>query len=505
MRQNLSDNTHSYRRRHDPLSMIRSSRRALLGLLAAMALLLTDNMTAQASIGFYIGKNLTEDGSVILARYGDEPSSHWVEIVPRKHYPSDARIKVGATPKALYPGQLIEIPQVPETCKYITSNYSAYAGFPAPLTNGGLNEHHVAARDIWSPSRSELQQMTPKPQRGLNYSDLSRIVMERAHTAREAVQIVGSLIDRYGFCTYGGNSHMFADSNEGWVLINFAGGQGLWIAQRLGPDTFRVSHPGYILEIPLDFQKNPNYMGSKNFISFAVQQGWYDPQSGKPFNVNQIYGDAQGRAEAVVRLEAKVAQLAPHVRVKDLMAILRTTALDSSGYGQIAHLRTDRRKQLGILWVAPASPLTAPFIPLRLGMTDVPPEYKRHRYLTEDEAAAFMDPNYRGLESTRYAFRACKRLFYLVHEHRDKFQNQVVDALTAFENKLISQQELVERTARTLYQAGQDDLARHYLTYYGKTEALKALRLVEALSQSIELQTKVLFDIRQPDTTEGHQ
>jgi len=153
----------------------------------------------------------------------------------------------------------------------------------------------------------------------------------------------------------------------------------------------------------------------------------------------------------------------------------------------------------------PASPLTAPFIPLRLGMTDVPPEYKRHRYLTEDEAAAFMDPNYRGLESTRYAFRACKRLFYLVHEHRDKFQNQVVDALTAFENKLISQQELVERTARTLYQAGQDDLARHYLTYYGKTEALKALRLVEALSQSIELQTKVLFDIRQPDTTEGHQ
>ena len=37
-------------------------------------------------------------------------------------------------------------------------NYSAFAGFPAPLTNGGLNEHHVAARDIWSPSREGAAQ-----------------------------------------------------------------------------------------------------------------------------------------------------------------------------------------------------------------------------------------------------------------------------------------------------------------------------------------------------------
>ena len=65
-------------------------------------------------------------------------------------------------------------------------SYSEYEGFPPPLTNGGLNEHGVAARDVWSDSRPELVEMTPRPQRGVSYSDLSRIVLERASSAREA-------------------------------------------------------------------------------------------------------------------------------------------------------------------------------------------------------------------------------------------------------------------------------------------------------------------------------
>jgi hypothetical protein len=89
-------------------------------------------------------------------------------------------IRVGAPEGARYPGRLIEIPQAPVTFGYITMNYSSFAGFPAPLTNGGLNEHLVAGRDVVSPSRDELRRMTPNPQTGLNYSDLSRIAMERA-------------------------------------------------------------------------------------------------------------------------------------------------------------------------------------------------------------------------------------------------------------------------------------------------------------------------------------
>ena len=84
---------------------------------------------------------------------------------------------------------------------------------------------------------------------------------------------------------------MFADAHEGWVLIDFAGGKGLWIAERLGPNDIRVSYPGYILEIPLDFRQHPDrFRGSANFISFAVSQGWYDAASGQPFKGSRSEG-----------------------------------------------------------------------------------------------------------------------------------------------------------------------------------------------------------------------
>lgn len=468
--------------------------------LVAAACVLLSFDSAFASYGIYVGKNCTADGSVFLGGYGDEPSSHWLEIVPRREHPVGATIKVGATNKARYPGELVEIPQVRVTAKYITMNYSAFAGFPAPLTNGGLNEHHVAARDIWSPSREELRKMTPNPQRGLNYSDLSRIAMERAKTAREAARIVGDLIDQYGYATYGGNSHLFADANEGWVLINFAGGQRLWIAERLGPDAIRVSRPGYIGEIPLNYLKHPDFMGSPNLISFAVEQGWYDPKTKEPFNVNKVYGDGKLRHELVELMEQRLQKLRGKITLADVMAAVRAPEVtrETAGYGQVAQLRPNVRAELGVLWVAPTSPLTAPFVPWYLGGTEVPPEFARHRYLTEDEAAKFQDAEQRGIESTHYAFQVFKRLFYLVDEHRDAFLPTVTETLVGFESRLIAEQRVVSETAETLFQSGRADLAVRSLNFYSTTRATEALRLGQDLSNGLEVQTKFRFGIRWP-------
>ena len=100
------------------------------------------------SYGLYIGKNLTSDDHAWLAGYGDEPSSHWLEVVPRKEHKKKEVISVGVTETANFPGKLINIPQVSQTLKHIRVSYSFYLGAPAPLTNGGLNEHGVAVRDI---------------------------------------------------------------------------------------------------------------------------------------------------------------------------------------------------------------------------------------------------------------------------------------------------------------------------------------------------------------------
>jgi dipeptidase len=458
---------------------------------------------AAASYAVYVGKNLTADGSVFLAGYGDEPSSHWLEIVPRMTHKPGTTMTVGVTAAATYPGELMQIPQAETTFRFLTMNYSAFAGFPAPLTNGGLNEHLVAARDVWSPSRDELRKMTPKPQRGPSYSDLSRIAMQRARTAREAVEIVGGLIDKYGYSTYGGNSHLFADADEGWVFINFAGGQGLWVAERLGPDAIRVSRPGYIGVVPKNFREHPDFRGSENLISFAVQQGWYDPASGEPFHVGKIYGQAE-KAPAVDLIEKRLAGRAGKIALKDMMEVVRTTEVtrDSAGYGQVAHLKKGQRAELGTLWVAATTPVAAPFIPYRLGATDVPPEFKQHRYLTAGEAEKFIGDNL-GLESTKSAFAVFKRLFYLTSAHQDRFLPEVNEALVAFEARLIAEQETVEKTALALYEAGHDGLAAKYLTYYSSTEALNGLRLGEDLAASLEARTKILFGIRGPKGDPG--
>ncbi len=470
--------------------------RALLYAVLAPVFLLIGSSAARASFAIYVGKNLTADGNSFLAGYGDEPSSHWLEIVPRREHPVGTMIRVGVDGAARYPGELFEIPQVRVTCKYITHNYSAFAGLPAPLTNGGLNEHGVAARDVWCPSRPELAEMTPNPQRGLNYSDLSRIAMERARTAREAVEIIGDLMNRHGYATYGGNSHFFADADEGWIVINFAGGKGLWVAQRVGPDEVRVSRPGYIGEVPLDYQKRPDYRGSANLVSFAVEQGWYDPKSGAPFDVNKIYGNGRGPSGSAVaeRLRSKAGK----IELRDMIAELRIAATDSAGYGQVAHLRKEVHPELRVLWVAATSSVAAPFAPIHMGATDVPPEFKWHRYLTEGEASRFMEEGRQGLESTRSAFHEFKRLFYLVKEHEKPFRREVTGAMEAFEAGLIRQQPTTEAVAAGLFEAGKPELARRFLTYYSTTELMNGLRLGQALADSIDARTKLLFGVRQP-------
>jgi hypothetical protein len=344
--------------------------------------------------------------------------------------------------------------------------------------------------------------MTPNPQAGPNYSDLSRIVMERARSAEEAVEIVGELIDTWGYSTYGGNSHLFADASEGWVLINYAGGKGLWIARRLGPDEVFMSYPGYVGVIPPDFRSDPDFRGSKNFIDFAVEQGWYDKTSGETFDADRIYGTGYVRyPREEMQRELKAA--AP-VTLRNMLDAVRDRRIskDSTGYGQVAVLRDDARPELRALWVAPTGSVTAPFIPYRIGVTSVPAEYGRHRYLTKGEASKFVTRDWQIQEATLFAGRLFKRLMYFTCDHPDRFLPEVSDALAAFEDRMIVEQADLEATALALYRAGEPRLAEQVLTQYSHARAAEALDLGEALLASIEARTRLLYGLREPESGE---
>lgn len=463
------------------------------------------------SYAIYVGSGLTADGVGYLAGYGDEPSSHWIEIVPRQQHPADATIEVGVTAEAEMPGVRTTIPQVPETFRHLRVSYSQYLGVPAPITNGGLNEHGVAVRDVWSPSHPRLIALTPRDQRGPNYSDLARLVLERCRSAREGVDLIGDLIARYGESTYGGNSHLIADADEAWVVIEFAGGAGLWVAERLGPESIRASRPGYITQVPDDFMDRDDFAGPPHLIEFAVDQGWYS-SSGGPFDVNQVYGDGKGRWSGVAWIEAELADRAARpekIALEDVFWAVRTERLtsDSAGYGQVVPLLSrDEHPELRVLWHSVVGAVAAPFTPVPLGTASIVPELAQHRYLTRGESAAFVNSSSsddtpmsavpQAVEGTRSAVAIHKRLLYLLSEHHELFLPEVAPVWQAFERRATDEVQETLHVARLLLDAGEHARAQWLLTRLATDEALRALDLAETMVASMDARAQVLFGVR---------
>jgi hypothetical protein len=468
--------------------------------------------STSASYAFYVGKHLSANNATLLGGTGEEVSSHWLQIFPAADHSEGSTITVGVTPDATLPGNLINISQVPHTFRYISMEYSDYEGFPAPLTNGGVNEKGVGVRDVWATNRDELYDSTPSPQSGIQYSDLARLVLERASTAREGVEIIGQLIAEYGYATYGGNSHLIADKDEGWVVWEFAGGKKLWAAERLGPDEVRVSYPGYIEDFPVDFENSTDYMGSPNIVSFAVEQGWWSSNGTEPFNIFKIYGvqgdeyqarDGGFKYMSQAALENATLDMVP-VTEEDLMVRVRDPRIadDEAGYGQVLSLHEFSDSDLIRIWIAPTGSVTAPFNPWWMGVQSVPPEYGEHRYLTKDAASTFLKPDFQLQEASLFAGRLFKRLMYYTCSDPESLLPGVVNLLEGFENQSRSDIDWVEQSAQLLIDNGLRNAAQRLLTHYSHTRAQQALDLGGKMVDAMDVYVKVTGQWRAPNGTE---
>lgn len=452
------------------------------------------------SYALYIGRNHCRDGHAWVAGYGDEPSSHWLDVVAAADHAPGTMIEVGVGQGAEMPGRRTHIPQAPRTAAHIRVSYSYYLGVPAPITNGGLNEHGLAVRDVWSPSRAELVAMTPKDQTGPNYSDLARLALERARSAREAVQLCADLIGTYGDSSYGGNSHLFADEDEAWVMIQFAGGQGLWLAERLGPDSIRALRPGYVQVVPVEEPDHPDFLYSANFISFARDRGWY---SGGVFDANAVYGDGKGRWAGVAWVEGEMALRAADTGIgfDDMIWAIRTHRLtgDTAGYGQVVALRDPGHAALRMLWHALIGAVAAPFAPVFMGQGAVPAEFGPHRYLTTGESHRFMDMRKvlaggddvlslvpQTAEASRSAVAECKRLLYLMQLAGPDCLPRIHGAFARREARLAQLAARMEGVARGLIETGTPGAAQELLAYLSTTELREGLRMVIALANGLE-------------------
>src|SRR5690606_23942327 len=131
-----------------------------------------------------------------------------------------------------------------------------------------------------------------------------------------------------------------------------------------------------------------------------------------------------------------------------------------NGYGQVTALRGDlEHPELARLWVAPTGSVTAPFIPWHIGVTEIPPEFRKHRYLYRNSGSEFLSSNYQLQEATSFAFRTFKRLMYYTCSDPERFLPEVTQTMEGFEAGLIDDMPSVEAIASRLLEAGDNELA----------------------------------------------
>ncbi len=150
-----------------------------------------------------------------------------------------------------------------------------------------MNEFQVAIGETTFDGRPELR----NPDGVLHYWVLMRLALQRARTAREAIEVITDLVRRYGYASTG-ESMSITDPREAWLLEIIGpgpGGEGaLWVARRV-PDGYICAHSNLarIREFPLDDPENCLY--AENVIDFAIEQGYWDPAAGEAFSFSAAY------------------------------------------------------------------------------------------------------------------------------------------------------------------------------------------------------------------------
>lgn len=146
----------------------------------------------------------------------------------------------------------------------------------APVTYsvvGNMNEHQLSIGESTFTGREELE----GPAGIVDYGSLIYIALERAKTAREAIQVMTSLVAEHGYASTG-ETFSIADPKEAWLLEMIGKGKGqkgaVWVARRL-PEGYLSAHANQarITQFPLNDPENALY--SKDVISFAREKGWF--------------------------------------------------------------------------------------------------------------------------------------------------------------------------------------------------------------------------------------
>lgn len=231
---------------------------------------------ADACTNFIITKGASTDGSVMVTYAADS------------HQLYGALYKYNA-PKKMKAGEMIPVYEW-DTGRFLTNIPQVAKTYS---TVGNMNENQVIIAETTYGGREELVDETGL----MDYGSLIYITLQRATTAREAIDIMVELANTHGYAS-SGESFSVADENEAWIFEIIGKGTKMvdgknvnkgivWVARRI-PDGYICAHANQarISTFPLNDPENCIY--SEDVISFAREMGYFDGKD-EEFSFCQAY------------------------------------------------------------------------------------------------------------------------------------------------------------------------------------------------------------------------
>ena len=247
----------------------------ILKTLFLSAILMTIGIEGNTCTNVIVSRGASKDGSVLVSYAAD---SHY--LFGELYYKPAADWKAGSVLKVYdwdsnrYLG---DIEQVPHTFQ----------------TVGNMNEYQVIITETTWGGRPELEDKKG----GIDYGSLIYITLQRAKSAREAIDIIVDLANTYGYASEG-ETFSIADKNEAWIMeligkgMNIRNGVNVnkgivWVAMRV-PDGAICAHANQarIGKFPLNDPDNCLY--APDVIRFARRKGYFDG-SDSEFSFKKAY------------------------------------------------------------------------------------------------------------------------------------------------------------------------------------------------------------------------
>lgn len=219
------------------------------------SLMLMAGTYAMACTNYIVGKKASVDGSVMCTYSADDygmfqPLCHF----PAGKHPKGTMRDIRDWDSNEYHGQ---IPEAEKTYNVV----------------GNINEWQVTIGETTFGGREEMVDSTGT----LDYGSLIYIALQRSKTAREAIKVMTTLAETYGYNSEG-ETFTICDPEEAWIMEMMGCGAGskgvVWVALRV-PDDAICAHANQSRIRTFNVKDKANCMASKNVVKFAREKGWY--------------------------------------------------------------------------------------------------------------------------------------------------------------------------------------------------------------------------------------